>query len=127
MPYKDPQKRKEASRKSRLKKPEHYRNYSTSQSRTRAQRGYFIQWRYGITLEEYEKILVGQDGACAICFKVPNRTKSNRSGLHVDHNHITKKVRGLLCARCNSLVGFWEKENGPETIERARKYLENYS
>jgi hypothetical protein len=50
----------------------------------------------GITDEEYTALLTAQDGGCAICGNPP---KTRR--LHVDHNHRTGKVRGLLCFRCN--------------------------
>jgi hypothetical protein len=50
----------------------------------------------GITDQEYERLLGEQEGGCAICGNPP---KTRR--LHVDHNHRTGKVRGLLCFRCN--------------------------
>ena len=50
----------------------------------------------GVTPEEYDRLLAEQDGGCAICGNPP---KTRR--LHVDHNHRTAKVRGLLCFRCN--------------------------
>lgn len=53
--------------------------------------------RYGLTLEDYECMLADQGGACAICGAPPKRNR-----LHVDHDHKTGVVRGLLCARCNS-------------------------
>ena len=53
--------------------------------------------RYGINEEIYNSILKLQQGLCKICGK-PSGTKK----LHVDHDHITKVVRGLLCLRCNT-------------------------
>lgn len=50
----------------------------------------------GVTDEEYAALLAAQDGHCAMC---PSEPKTRR--LHVDHNHRTGKVRGLLCFRCN--------------------------
>ena len=50
----------------------------------------------GVTDEEYERRLAVQGGVCAICGAAP---KTRR--LHVDHNHRTNTVRGLLCFRCN--------------------------
>ena len=61
-----------------------------------------LQRLFGITIEEYELILKNQNDVCAICGGV---NKNNRT-LAVDHNHITGKVRGLLCNRCNPAVGF---------------------
>lgn len=51
---------------------------------------------FGISSKEYEALLLTQGGACAICKSLPNR-----KFLHVDHDHETGKVRGLLCMRCN--------------------------
>lgn len=61
-----------------------------------------IKRNYGITYEQYEEILKSQDFSCSIC-KV-HISKLNRR-LHVDHNHSTGKVRGLLCGCCNTAIG----------------------
>lgn len=53
--------------------------------------------RYNLTPEAYAKMLARQKGGCAICRKPV--------AVCVDHSHKTKKVRGLLCARCNMLLG----------------------
>jgi hypothetical protein len=50
----------------------------------------------GITDAEYARLLAAQGGHCALC---PNTPKTRR--LHVDHDHRTGEVRGLLCYRCN--------------------------
>ncbi len=64
--------------------------------------------RYGITLEEYEQMFAAQKGVCAIC-KNPETKLDIRHGtikqLAVDHCHNSKKVRGLLCQRCNIGLG----------------------
>lgn len=52
--------------------------------------------RYGITQADYEIMLERQGGACAICKRPPGVKR-----LHVDHNHETGEVRGLLCLVCN--------------------------
>lgn len=58
--------------------------------------------KYGLTEDDYNKMLVAQDYKCAIC-------KSNKPGgrgrFHVDHCHKTGKVRKLLCTRCNTMLG----------------------
>jgi len=63
---------------------------------------------YGITLEEYNALLESQGGVCAIC-KCKETIIDRRTGevrkLAVDHCHETKKVRGLLCRRCNMVLG----------------------
>ena len=50
----------------------------------------------GVTPADYDRLLAAQGGHCALC---PNTPKSRR--LHVDHDHRTGAVRGLLCYRCN--------------------------
>lgn len=58
--------------------------------------------RYGISIKEYDEILVKQNHCCAIC----NTHISNLSvNLAVDHCHTTGKIRGLLCFNCNSGLG----------------------
>src|SRR6266851_2205326 len=54
--------------------------------------------RYGISEEEYERLLRLQNGVCAICKEKPE------GWLCVDHCHLTGKVRGLLCKNCNSAL-----------------------
>jgi len=56
----------------------------------------------GVTDEAYEALLDAQGGGCAICGAKP---KTRR--LHVDHDHATGKVRGLLCHRCNRALPTW--------------------
>ena len=63
-------------------------------------RNYWLKKKYDITPGRYAELLFWQNGVCAICGGV-NKTHT----LSVDHNHKTGKVRGLLCVRCNSLLG----------------------
>jgi Recombination endonuclease VII len=56
----------------------------------------------GVTDEEYARLLAAQGGHCALC---PNEPKTRR--LHVDHDHATGRVRGLLCHRCNRNLPTW--------------------
>ena len=60
-----------------------------------------LRVNYGLTLEDYDKMLEEQGGVCAICGK-PDPTHPN---LAVDHCHITGKIRGLLCRVCNPAIG----------------------
>lgn len=79
---------------------------------------YNIKVNYGITLEEYDKILFNQNGKCKICGK-ENGKRYKR--LHIDHNHATGKIRGLLCHSCNVAIGFLHDD--PELLQRAIDYL----
>lgn len=71
---------------------------------------------YGISLEDYDVMLERQNGACAICGRKPNER------LAVDHCHATGTVRGLLCAKCNSGLAFYQ--DNPERLLAAIAYLE---
>lgn len=58
--------------------------------------------RYGITLDDYNKMFQEQNGCCAICGIHQSELKKK---LHVDHSHKSGKVRGLLCGKCNLALG----------------------
>lgn len=61
---------------------------------------------YGITRDDFEAMLNTQGGVCAICKQEETSMfRGKRRRLSVDHNHITGKVRALLCCHCNSIVG----------------------
>lgn len=60
-----------------------------------------LRRKFGMTSAEYDRMLAEQGGRCAICKRRPTKGIS----LHVDHEHRTKRVRGLLCFRCNNALG----------------------
>ena len=78
----------------------------------------YLSSRYGITKAQYEKLLVSQQGRCAICGK----KEKSRKRLSVDHDHATDQVRGLLCIRCNLILGHAKDE--PSLLRKAASYLE---
>lgn len=59
---------------------------------------------YGITIERYDAMYEAQEGRCAICCD-----HHEPYVLRVDHNHVTKQVRGLLCHPCNAAIGFFKE------------------
>lgn len=69
---------------------------------------------YGLTREKYKEMLAAQAGVCAVC-KGPEKKFDTKSGvlrsLAVDHCHETGKVRGLLCSRCNMMIGQIEESD----------------
>ena len=83
-------------------------------------RNYMLQRKYDITQEEYEEILEKQEGNCFICHESPDKRL-----LAVDHNHDTGKVRGLLCHKCNTVIGLLNEDK--ERFQRAIAYLDEYS
>jgi hypothetical protein len=74
-----------------------------------------LKRKYGISIRQYDEMLALQLGVCAICHFPP---KSRR--LHVDHDHATKRVRGLLCFTCNR---FLVSKNNVETARQVLWYL----
>lgn len=78
--------------------------------------------RYGITPEDYQRLLDTQGGVCAICLCGPGERKFHTSKrLHVDHCHVTGRVRGLLCGPCNTAIG--SMLDNRVYLERAAAYL----
>lgn len=75
--------------------------------------------RYGVTIEDYERMLVEQGDACAIC-REPFDHDEYR-GIHVDHCHTNGTVRGLLCRGCNTMLA--NAKDCVPTLERAVEYL----
>jgi hypothetical protein len=67
----------------------------------KAQQWYLTQ--YGISLEQYDAMLLGQGGVCAICGE--KEKDKFRKRMSVDHDHATGKVRGILCSHCNHGLG----------------------
>jgi hypothetical protein len=78
---------------------------------------------YGLDLQGYDSMLVAQQGACAICKKPEKIKRSNgvTKALAVDHDHLTGRIRGLLCSACNLALG--SLGDNPEIFEAAAKYL----
>lgn len=80
---------------------------------------------YGITEDDYQRMLREQEGKCAICgttdprLALPTRSKSDR--FCVDHDHATGRVRGLLCSPCNTGLGHFG--DNTETMAAAVRYL----
>ncbi len=86
-------------------------------------REFRLEKQYGITLEQYDQILAAQNGGCAIC----STTVPGGSGgryFAVDHNHLTGKVRQLLCSSCNTALGY-VKDN-INTLEKMIDYLKKH-
>lgn len=74
--------------------------------------------KYGLTMADFNVLLEKQGGVCAICKGQPNGPGAR---FHVDHCHNSKKVRGLLCGKCNTAIGLLN--DSPELAESAAAYL----
>ena len=81
-------------------------------------RRYALKKLYGITIEEYNRLLKEQDECCAICGK---HQLDFEKHLVVDHDHNTGEVRGLLCNNCNLMIG--NSKDDPDILINGSKYL----
>lgn len=73
--------------------------------------------------KKYNELFEKQKGCCAICGKHQSELEKT---LHVDHDHKTGKVRGLLCQRCNQALGYFYVDNkGTELLTSAINFLKN--
>lgn len=79
-----------------------------------------IRRKYGITLEQYNKLLISQDNGCAICGRAE---EPDGRRLAIDHDHATGNVRGILCNNCNNGLGSFS--DNIEQIIKAIDYLKN--
>lgn len=87
-----------------------------------SQRGRNLKHKYGITLEEYEAMLLKQNHKCAICGTPDAKTTSKaQNSFCVDHDHVTGEVRGLLCSNCNRGLGLLG--DTVEALKKALKYI----
>jgi formate dehydrogenase maturation protein FdhE len=83
---------------------------------------YNIEKKYSLPIEQYEELLVKQNGVCAICGS--KQTDSKKHGrLCIDHDHETEKIRGLLCSNCNTALGLMKDDI--TRLARAIEYLTN--
>jgi hypothetical protein len=84
------------------------------QAKRLAARARHLKTKYNMSLEDEAELVRRQSGACAICGERPDE-------LHVDHSHITGRVRGLLCLSCNAGIGFYKDDHN--LTARATMYL----
>ena len=90
----------------------------------------YLKRRFGITPEDYESMLEGQGGGCAICGRFDGlhqgRSRLGReeepTRFAVDHCHKTGVVRGLLCMNCNTAIGCFQ--DNTSILEKAIEYLQ---
>lgn len=78
-----------------------------------------LKKKYGITAEEFDLMFEAQGRSCVVCL----RTESRGSGaFHVDHDHATGRIRGILCQPCNTTLG--KCDDRPDLLRRLADYLE---
>lgn len=106
---------KECKKEYRKNKPmleyhrDYHRKYINTEHGEKVRTNGKLKRLYGITIEEYDLMFEFQNGRCKICGTEENGNKR----FSVDHDHETGKVRGLLCYRCNTNLGWFENnKNG---------------
>lgn len=99
---------------------------STTEAKAYAWR-WHLRNRYGITVERVEEMATAQDGRCAVCGAILGAPdpKGKPSKVCVDHDHVTRKVRGLLCDPCNKGLGAFN--DSLPALRAAIAYLESHA
>lgn len=90
-----------------------YRKNAGAQSRTRNR---YLNKTYGITAEQFDTMFADQGSVCAVC-----GTDDPVRAWTVDHDHLTGKVRGILCWHCN--IGLGHLRDDVHTLVAAAAYL----
>ena len=78
--------------------------------------------KYGVTLDQYNLLRAQQDFRCAVC---NDHEADVGKKMFVDHDHVTGKIRKLLCTKCN--VGIGMLRDSPDIMERAAKYIRDHN
>lgn len=81
---------------------------------------YQVTYRYGLEPGQYDAMRTAQDDRCAICRTVD----AGGRRWHVDHDHLSGKVRGLLCSACN--LGIGKMQDDPDRLRAAAAYIEQH-
>ena len=103
-----------AGRKRLSEKAKKWRRENSLRSRLRS--------RFGMTEEDLEAMWNAQQGRCPICLVGMSRTGGRRESMHIDHDHATGRVRGLLCMLCNNALG--SLRDNADAARRAADFLE---
>ena len=141
MPYKDPLQKKENDRKKneraklrRQTDPEFARKekearkrwyetkYKTDLEYKRYKNAKRVVMRYGLTIDDYKRMLLEQDGKCLVCGTEHRDETGGRLVIDHDHDKGVTHVRGLLCGLCN--IGIGAFRDSPEFLRSAASYLE---
>jgi hypothetical protein len=113
--YKDPEKRRQYAR------DYHSKNYRADPQKyiNRVRRS-FVKTVYGLSKNDFDALLLNQDGKCAVC---KNESPGGHGQWHIDHDHKTQRVRGLLCVNCNcNKVGMNDLESAKAVLAYLLKY-----
>ena len=119
----NPDKRKVVTARSREKNREAMRKAQREyhQRNPDRHRNNFLKRTFGITVDEYREMIAKRNGLCDIC-KSPE--PGGKGNFHLDHDHTTGEIRGILCAKCN--LGIGSLQDSIEILEAAANYLAKF-
>lgn len=115
----NPEKERERKRKYREANSEKIqeRSHNWYEANSEKVRNRNLRKKYGLDLEDFNTWLEAQGHACRIC-----GTRNRGKAFHVDHCHETKRLRGILCTKCNTMLG--QAQDNPAILRAAALYLE---
>lgn len=90
-------------------------------------RGVMLMKKYGVSADDYDQMLAEQGGVCALCGCAEiaiDRRYNTPMAMPVDHDHVTGKVRAILCGSCNRGIG--QLKESPDLLRAAADYIERY-
>ena len=94
----------------------HRKDYLCKKCAVQKSRKQNYEKNFGLSFDDYKRMLGAQDGVCLIC-----GSNGNGRNLSVDHDHVTGNIRGLLCSHCNTGIGMFR--DSYELLEKAIEYL----
>lgn len=97
--------------------PEHHRSRRERNRTQEKSRSSYLKRTYGITLQDETDLWTAQASKCGICL----RPLSYGRHAHIDHDHVTGHIRGVLCGSCNRALGLFQ--DSPDVIDAASAYL----
>lgn len=100
----------------------HHAKYKESEDYQERKKTSYYKRNYGMSLDDRAKMLEQQNNSCKIC-KIPLKNLGGHT--HTDHDHVTEKVRGILCTNCNRGLGHFQDNTG--LLMEAIKYLQSHT
>lgn len=104
----------------RVKTYERQKSYGNDRNKQ-----YRLKYDYGLSMDEFRSMLSKQEWKCAICGASFGLELGEAKNAHVDHDHKTGQIRGLLCQKCNMGLGCFVDNKG--YLTNALSYLEQFT